>query len=278
MLGSDHKTRYWWRAIKRCTRNSLWIGAGVLVAGLASATTTNRMHWQDARYIESSFYDIALRSEYERVAPVVKKWRTPLRIWVESHSGDREKQQSLLEMHFSQIGDITDLPYRFVTRKDRANVRVVFASEQNFQAVVKREMGSTAAQQASHSVCLGHIRYNKRSEITRGAVVIPVERAQRLGKLVPCMVEELTQMMGLINDSQVVSPTVFSDITDDDLLTGLDYLLLRLLYSPQVRSGMTAREAAPVLRHQLRLWEMDGSIRLADARISKGALHGLYQL
>ena len=71
-------------------------------------------------------------------------------------------------------------------------------------------------------------------------------------------------MLGLINDSRTVKHTVFSDLTDNEELTGLDYLLIKLLYSPYLRSGMNAREAAPLIRHQLELWELTGEIRRAD--------------
>ena len=91
-------------------------------------------------------------------------------------------------------------------------------------------------------------------------MLIPVARAQARGKLAACIVEEVTQMLGLINDSDTVRHTVFSD---DDQLTALDYLLIKLLYSPYLRSGMNAREVAPLVRHQLELWEMSGELRRA---------------
>ncbi len=94
-------------------------------------------------------------------------------------------------------------------------------------------------------------------------MLIPVARAQARGKLAACIVEEVTQMLGLINDSDTVRHTVFSDVSDDDQLTALDYLLIKLLYSPYLRSGMNAREVAPLVRHQLELWEMSGELRRA---------------
>lgn len=78
-------------------------------------------------------------------------------------------------------------------------------------------------------------------------------------------------MPGLINDSRTVKHTVFSDLTEAEQLTGLDYLLIKLLYSPYLRSGMDARQAAPLVRHQLELWELTGEIQ----RASRMALEGL---
>jgi len=230
-------------------------------------------HWKDKRYIEDSFYDIVLRGEYERVRPVVRKWTQPLRIWVSSTAGDADEQLWLVAMHFVHIGDIIGLPVEFVDRREQANVRVFFTSDKQAPQVVTREMSALAVRQLDHSVCIGQIRFNRWAEITRGTVVIPVERAQREGKMMPCVVEEMTQMLGLINDSERFYPTGFSDITEDELLTGLDYLLLKLLYSPNLRNGMTVAQAAPVIRRQLDAWERSGLIHNADHVITNGPLY-----
>jgi len=230
-------------------------------------------HWQNKRYIEDSFYDIVLRGEYEQVRPVIRKWAQPLRIWMHSSAGDAYEQKRLLAMHFVHLGDIVGLPVELVEKREQANVRVFFTSNKETAGVVAREMSATAVRQLNHSVCIGQIRFNRWAEITRGTVVIPVERAISQGKLVPCVVEEVTQMLGLINDSKRYYPTVFSDITDDELLTGLDYVLLKLLYSPKLRTGMTISQAAPFIRRQLDTWERDGLISRANATIAEGPLY-----
>ena len=232
-------------------------------------------HWQNKRYIEESFYDIAMRGEFENIRPVIRKWHQPLRIWISSTAGDAAQQRWMLSMHFLHIGQIAGLPVEFVPHREQANVRVFFASDREFSEVVTREMSATAAQQVDHSVCLGQIRFNRWAAITRGTVVIPVERALAEGKLIPCVVEEMTQMLGLINDSQHVYPTVFSDVTDDEQLTGLDYVLLKLLYSPQLRSGMTYKQAAPVIRRQLAIWEREGLFARAPQFSASNPLYAL---
>jgi len=237
-----------------------------LLTSLSVMAASPNTSWQDKQYIEQSFYDIALQAEYrsEQVLNVVKRWARPLRVWMYSGSGDAGKQRILLQTHFLRLARITGLPVKFVERKNEANVQVFFAANRELKHLATHEMSAKAYQVLQDSVCLGSIRFNRRSEITRGTVLIPVERVKALGKLDACVVEEVTQMLGLINDSRTVKHTVFSDLTDYDQLTGLDYLLIKLLYSPYLRSGMNAREAAPLIRHQLELWELTGEIRRAD--------------
>ena len=268
---SEHNNKKWFRCGWRQAGVLLSVLLLVGICGSVSASTDH--HWQNKGYIEDSFYDIVLRGEYERVRPVVRKWAQPLRIWVSSTAGDADEQLWLLAMHFVHVGDIIGLPVEFVDRREQANVRVFFTSDKEAPRVVTREMSSLAVKQLDHSVCIGQIRFNRWAEITRGTVVIPVGRAEKEGKMMPCVVEEMTQMLGLINDSKRYYPTVFSDITEDELLTGLDYVLLKLLYSPQLRSGMTAAQAAPIIRRQLDAWERSGMIRRADVAIANGPLY-----
>lgn len=251
----------------------LFLIVGLMAFGFSAlATTTKQAHWQNKHYIEYSFYDIALRSEYQAVRPVIKKWRKPLRVWASSTAGNAQQQYQLLVSHLNKLTNITQLPVQFVQDKRQANVKVYFVAERQASNVVAREISTAAVKHLKQSLCLGHIRYNQRAEITRASVVIPVERAQAYGKLASCVVEELTQMLGLINDSQVVYPTVFNDKTTDEVLTGLDYLLLKLLYAPEIKNGMTIKQAAPLVRKRLRYWEISGLIDQAEQLIQQPKL------
>lgn len=247
------------------------------VAAVANINADSDKHWQNKRYIEGAFSDIALNSEFEKVRPVIRKWQQPLRIWVNSTAGDADQQRWLIAMQFLQLGEITGLPVIFVEHKEQSNVRIFFAADRDVHRIVADEMSPTASKQIDASMCLSQIRFNRWAQITRGTVVIPVERAKEQGKLVPCVIEEVTQMLGLINDSKRFYPTVFSDITDDDFLTGMDYVLLRLLYLPQLRSGMTQAQVAPIIRHHLDMWERDGMISHANSLIAGGPLYAAFE-
>lgn len=63
-----------------------------------------------------------------------------------------------------------------------------------------------------------------------------------------CLHEEIVQSMGLANDDSRVRPSIFNDDGEFALLTRHDAFLLRILYDPRLRPGMTADEAMPVVR------------------------------
>lgn len=62
-----------------------------------------------------------------------------------------------------------------------------------------------------------------------------------------CVHEEMAQAMGLPNDSPEARPSLFSDSLEFALLTEHDEILLRMLYDPRLRPGMTSAEARPLL-------------------------------
>lgn len=63
-----------------------------------------------------------------------------------------------------------------------------------------------------------------------------------------CIHEELIQGLGLANDSPRARPSIFNDDEEFGRLTTHDEELLRMLYDPRLRPGMSLQEARPILR------------------------------
>ncbi len=80
---------------------------------------------------------------------------------------------------------------------------------------------------------------------SRAAIVIPAEHPLLLKQA--CLHEEIAQALGLSNDSNVARPSIFNDDQEFALLTRMDEAMLRILYSPELRPGMTLDQARPVV-------------------------------
>jgi len=61
-----------------------------------------------------------------------------------------------------------------------------------------------------------------------------------------CIHEELSQGLGLANDSPQARPSIFNDDEEFGLLTRHDELLLKMLYDKRFKTGMSAAEADPI--------------------------------
>ncbi|MCK5665014.1 MAG: DUF2927 domain-containing protein [Thiotrichaceae bacterium] len=232
-------------------------------------------HWQQLNYIENSFYDIALRNEYSEQQTSIRKWTTALKIYIDHQVGDDELHLRILNMHLSQLNQITQLPIEFVTEQSQANLSIFITSSSQVNQIIRTEINPQSVAQLRNAVCIANIRENNQHEIIKAMVIIPVDRARMHGKLISCFVEELTQIMGLPNDSKSVYPTIFSDKNIYKLLTGLDYLLLKILCSAQVKPGMTKQQVKPVISVLLKQWQEDGTISNAQKEVIKGDLYEL---
>ncbi len=74
-------------------------------------------------------------------------------------------------------------------------------------------------------------------EIVQAVAVIPTDQGRFVVRA--CIIEELTQAMGLFNDSDKIEPSIFNDSSTNMMLTNHDRILLRLLYDKRLHPGMT---------------------------------------
>ena len=83
-------------------------------------------------------------------------------------------------------------------------------------------------------------------EILRASIFVKDELTNPFRRA--CFVEELSQALGLTNDHDDVRPSIFNDDQEFIALTEHDSYLIRLLYDPQMRPGMTRAEAMIVAK------------------------------
>lgn len=67
-----------------------------------------------------------------------------------------------------------------------------------------------------------------------------------------CIVEELTQALGLMNDSSFFSPSIFNDHSKQQALSPWDRLMVRAHYDRRVLPGMTWVYAEPIVHEHFR--------------------------
>jgi molybdopterin adenylyltransferase len=60
--------------------------------------------------------------------------------------------------------------------------------------------------------------------------------------------EELTQALGLADDSRLVRDSIFNDASARQRIAPWDALMVRILYDPRLRPGMHKTEAMPIVR------------------------------
>ena len=194
---------------------------------------------------------VAFHNEHSSgIARYLRKWVNPIRVYLDSRAGDAGEQRRLTKRHLRHLAKLTGHDISMVEEPADANVIAVFENEGGLSRVFQEYFPAAPEMEAlmNKSVCLGRYTTNGRSEIIRAVVIIPPDRAAARGKLLHCIIEELTQTLGLPNDSDEVAPSIFNDRSQYRDLTGHDMILVRLLYDRRLYAGMERQEALRVAR------------------------------
>ncbi len=220
----------------------------------------------DARTLADNFLRIAMFDEYARGAngPVQRETQSRLRRWVEPvrvglrfgasvppslQAADRARVASYL----ARLASLTGHP---VGLSDTApNFWLYIVSEDEREAlgpVVSAALtGLSQADVAGitelprSTYCLVYATSQGTSGVyNRAFAVVRAEHPDLLR--LSCLHEEIAQGLGLANDSPRARPSIFNDDEEFALLTRQDELMLRMLYDPALRPGITEAEARPI--------------------------------
>ena len=63
-----------------------------------------------------------------------------------------------------------------------------------------------------------------------------------------CLLEEMTQTLGLHNDSDLIKPSIFNNRSQPTRLNRTDKILLRALYDPRLAAGTLKKHALGIAR------------------------------
>lgn len=227
---------------------------------------------RDAPYtadrLAENFKRIALYEEYtnmggrivaQQTPSRLHRWDRPIGVKVEFAGAVPPSQQAedrqAVSNYVARLARVTGHPMRMTG--GAANFHVLVVDEEARRALgpkLRRLIPTigggavdTVVNLPRSSYCLV-IGYDPEDDGTYSSAVAII-RAEHPDLLrLSCIHEELAQGLGLSNDSPVARPSVFNDDEEYALLTRHDENLLRLLYDPRLRPGMTAQEAMPIVR------------------------------
>ncbi len=147
---------------------------------------------------------------------------------------DAERYRPRVRQRLRRLKAVTGLDLRLAPPGGRdARLRVLFLPP----AAVRAASGAPAP-------C--YVTVDSRAGVIRRATVRIAPRSPAL--VGHCLAEELTQAMGLLDDSPLDRTAIFYEGSRRTTLSRRDRLMLRLLYHPALKPGMTRARAMPVVR------------------------------
>ncbi len=234
--------------------------------------------WQDKQYIQNAFNEIALKNEYRITDQRILKWKDPIRYEFVYHDIKTNPLiERLFDAHLSHLQTITGHPIQphKPTDKRPANLSIHLTPDINYKNVIQSVSKNRVKNIAQKSHCMASFKRNKQHTIIEAQVVIPVDHVFSRGLLITCIVEETTQILGLPNDSNWVNPSIANDASKIELLTGLDYLLLKILYDKSLKPGTPYPQNQQVIKRVIKKLESNGEIKHASKTINQTGLFPL---
>ena len=262
------------------TIKSIILSVFILLSSSSYALTEDSLkQWQDTAYIQSAFNEIALKNEYRSTQKRVLKWKEPIRYEFVYHSDMKKNPliERLFDAHLLHLQSITGhsiQPHKS-HNKGKANLSIHLTPDASYSKVIKSVAGSQVKYMAQKSHCMASFNKNKNNAIIEAQVILPVDHVFSRGLLITCIVEETTQILGLPNDSDWVNPSIANDASKIELLTGLDYLLLKILYDKSLKAGAPFPQNQKTIQRVIKKLESDGEIKHASKTIKQTGLFPL---
>lgn len=220
--------------------------ATVLTAGVAEVKAAEQT--VNARVLTQAFVRTVFGLEYGAGHPDayrVKRYTAPVRFFVADRSGlsRAPAARAFLNALPRQIAhfksSVVPTPYA-------ANFHIFLVRERDFADVVARELRADV--RAMNARCLVGVTTEEGRIVSSTAVIVADDDAV----FSRCLVEEVLQGLGPMNDHDSLVHSVFNDTSEHTGFTAFDRALMNLLYHPAVRPGMTGAEVHQVLPVALR--------------------------
>jgi hypothetical protein len=249
---------------------------GLLFAAVATVAEAEDLSWKSSDFVVDSFVELAMKNGYSTRQNPVRKWMTGVRYFIVHQVGDEDLHRQLVDAHFLHLAEITGLSIQPVETRDAANFLVVLTSESSLESDLPRYFGAGSARRHEtlfrDSLCMASFATERRGTIVRAVALIPVDAARARADLASCVVEDLTHAMGLGNDTVQALPSIFSRKSNLAFLSGLDHLVLKMLYDQRIKPGMTEKTALPVLKTIAGEYERERAFAAAEKQAAESGL------
>lgn len=212
--------------------------------GPAPGSTTTAVRYTNAEI--DYFLEVALGVEFAHGARprVTKRWPTDElpAIRLEIMGAPTSQDLAVMRQIVDELNAIAGLPLIAIDA-ERPNVPVRFVPRNSM-----RSYSSLVPRWGAGGFVSTEL--NDDFTIERGQVLIASDIPFRARK--PIIREEITQLLGLLNDSSWYPESIFNDANFSTEFSPLDRALIEMLYRPEMRAGLDEEDTRKVLRKAFR--------------------------
>ena len=210
--------------------------------------------------LHDEYVDVGGRFIHSEAPALLRRWEKPVRVAVmtggSAPAADGARDRANVAAFTRRLAHLTGQDVALGQGSD-VNFLVLFmtsAERTAFADQVRSAYPSfaPAVMSALHDTpldtfCTAYAFSEPENPSVYSAVIVLIRAEHPPLTRLSCVHEEMAQAMGLPNDSPEARPSLFNDDLEFALLTDHDAVLLRMLYDPRLRPGMTAAEVRPLL-------------------------------
>jgi hypothetical protein len=218
------------------------------------------------RMLAENFLRIAMFDEYTRTATTtvqrqasseLRRWQSPVRVGLrfgDSVSADhRATDTARVSSYLQRLSQLTSHSIRLDDTNPNFWVYIVSEDERRaLGPVLRAAMPDLTPNDVAgitdmprQTYCIVYAQSQGLTGVyTHAFAVIRAEHPDLLR--LSCIHEEIAQGLGLPNDSPNARPSIFNDDEEFALLTSQDEMMLKMLYDPALRPGMSEAEVRPI--------------------------------
>ncbi|MCL6265348.1 DUF2927 domain-containing protein [Flagellimonas myxillae] len=192
------------------------------------------------------FKEVALGFEFGNASKITRKWNSDLRIFVGGNPDtDLLDELDRIKTEINELA--TDgFQVNIVNDTLQSNYYIFFGTGFEYAEIFPNQSNLVVSNWGLFSVF-----WNGQDQFTSGHMYVDIVRANTTAQK-HLLREELTQSLGLANDSHLYSQSIFQqDWTTTTEYAPIDRDLIRLLYHPEMGIGLNNSQVDTVLREIL---------------------------
>lgn len=174
----------------------------------------------------------------------IAKWQEPVRLTIRGKPGDRHL--GFLSSHAAALSKITGLSIELAKPGETANVTVVFVPRAQMSKIHIGGVDQKLIQDLAAPGGCYFVSWQKPVGHLIGAAIV-ANTDLDMARVNHCLLEEMTQSLGLPNDTSILRPSIFSDHDYLLELSRSDEIVMRTLYDPRLKPGMAKAEALKIV-------------------------------
>ncbi|WP_299272907.1 DUF2927 domain-containing protein [uncultured Psychroserpens sp.] len=222
---------------------------------------TTRVDYNLSKYendVIDYFKDIALNGEVDYKTQEVTKWREPMKLFILKSEDSKLKTESV-ERVIDMINKLASDGFKIelTEEKSKSNSILYLFNRDKLEVLDPFFIAGINEDFAG----LSEARYNLRNKIITNAKIF-VDSDESMDIQESILLEEITQSIGLLNDSEKYPESIFyqHQMESDNVnieYSGMDKDIIKLLYHPRMKPGLNSKQVVRVIKKILKNKEIE---------------------